>query len=469
MPRTNSSAPSGRPRFIFQLAARTGRRMIPVLSLRFSARQGRSQISTRRMPGIRSDSWNVLRQLLSDQCSIWPPRCAFVARSTGRSVADRERLYLCGLGDPIAAVTPFTESLSAGFPMGTAAAENGRWLPSHASGEPEGLHPSTCRRGLLGRVGESGSSSLSGAPDFDQGTLSRAPNTCVLLAVLGILFRLDQVQGLLSDFLILHFIVELAKSHNDIVTNQRAVLLRGALSETTCETFENHLQLCLPWDPHLPYRLQAVPRRDEPLISRDREKSRKILRHSVQWIALGQVAEHLGCDGPLMVVLVMQVLNQLVPDLVRPVDSTVRYLEDLDERRVARISILRAQIVEAHSGGLVHVVSEVQHFARGWAQRYGYELRNPGSQLLCVGDMQRHPRSRLPHSTRCRPASARIGSRTARTPPSMCRLRLDVHPDCTESESAVPEVSGQRPDPRALLPHQVPHRSHHRLWPSLSS
>jgi hypothetical protein len=76
------------------------------------------------------------------------------------------------------------------------------------------------------------------------------------------------------------------------------------------------------------------------------QESIKILQHPVLCVALSQVAKNLRRNRPLMVVFVTQVLlHQVVPHLVRPVNSLVGHLENIVQCLEARIAILRAQVI----------------------------------------------------------------------------------------------------------------------------
>lgn len=79
-----------------------------------------------------------------------------------------------------------------------------------------------------------------------------SPKTCVLLAILEVFFSFNQLQGLPPDLFIVHFIGQLPKTLNDVVTDQGAILFRDALFEATCETVNQLLLLILSGDAKFP-------------------------------------------------------------------------------------------------------------------------------------------------------------------------------------------------------------------------
>jgi hypothetical protein len=62
-----------------------------------------------------------------------------------------------------------------------------------------------------------------------------------------------------------------------------------------------------------------MPGRDEALIPSHGHQSREIRQDPPRRVAPGQVGEHLGGDGPVVVVLVPQLLDQIVPHFVSPI------------------------------------------------------------------------------------------------------------------------------------------------------
>ena len=73
-------------------------------------------------------------------------------------------------------------------------------------------------------------------------------------------------------------VVQVAKALDDIVTNQGAVLVRGAFLESILSSaVPSSLRCSFPRDAYLPQALQAMPCRDESLIASDREQGVEVM------------------------------------------------------------------------------------------------------------------------------------------------------------------------------------------------
>jgi hypothetical protein len=130
-----------------------------------------------------------------------------------------------------------------------------------------------------------------------EGASPASPEICRLLAILEVCLALDQFQRLLPDFFILHCIINIAETLQDVIADQGAVLLRDSLREATGESVHDQLLLFLPRHAHFPQRLHTMSCCDKAFILRDRQQGGKILLHPVNRIALGEVAKNLRGDG----------------------------------------------------------------------------------------------------------------------------------------------------------------------------
>src|SRR5579859_8284790 len=115
------------------------------------------------------------------------------------------------------------------------------------------------------------------------------PDGRILLAVLEVRLGLDQLQRLAPDLLIRGGVIQVAQVDNDIVADERAVLLDGALREAPGQPVDHQLLLLGASRAHLPQRLQRVPGRDKHLVVGDGQHLVKVLEHALARVALARL------------------------------------------------------------------------------------------------------------------------------------------------------------------------------------
>ena len=91
-------------------------------------------------------------------------------------------------------------------------------------------------------------------------------------------------------------VIEVLQALEDVVADERAVLLSCRLGEARAQTIDDQPPLCLAGQADAPEGLQRVAGGDEALVFGDGQQGREVSQHTAVGVAEGQVAQHLRGD-----------------------------------------------------------------------------------------------------------------------------------------------------------------------------
>jgi hypothetical protein len=86
--------------------------------------------------------------------------------------------------------------------------------------------------------------------------------------------------------------------------------------------------------------------RHEPVVTDDIEEILEVAHNPTVGVASRQIAENLAGDGTVVVVLVLEIGDDLVPNLVRPCDRLIAGGDHRGEGSILQIPILGPEIGE---------------------------------------------------------------------------------------------------------------------------
>lgn len=102
-----------------------------------------------------------------------------------------------------------------------------------------------------------------------------------------------------------------------------------------------------------------MPRRHETLVTRDVEQCLEVVEDALLRITLGQVAQDLRRDGAVVVVLMCQVGDGLIPDLIGPVDGFIGGFDHAEESIILQLAVGGPQVLALRLGRFRHDISNM--------------------------------------------------------------------------------------------------------------